>query len=118
MILAVLSNQRWGLSGLQNRLQLCSPQTRLRTDQQRLDELARRSTLGVQHSLQLRHAKLAGLGQRLGALNPLAVLGRGYAVVSHPDGQVVRSVRQVQPDDELHIRVSDGQFTSRVLKDG
>jgi exodeoxyribonuclease VII large subunit len=118
IILAVLSNQRWGLSGLQNRLQLCSPQTRLRTDQQRLDELARRSTLGVQHSLQLRRAKLAGLGQRLGALNPLAVLGRGYAVVSHPDGQVVRSVRQVQPDDELHIRVSDGQFTSRVLKDG
>jgi exodeoxyribonuclease VII large subunit len=118
IILAVLSNQRWGLSGLQNRLQLCSPQTRLRTDQQRLDELARRSTLGVQHSLQLRRAKLAGLGQRLGALNPLAVLGRGYAVVSHPDGQVVRSVRQVQPGDELHIRVSDGQFTSRVLKDG
>jgi exodeoxyribonuclease VII large subunit len=46
------------------------------------------------------------------------VLGRGYAVVSHPDGQVVRSVQQVQPDDALKIRLSDGQFNARAVEDG
>jgi exodeoxyribonuclease VII large subunit len=106
------------LSSLQNRLQLCSPQARLRTDHQRLDDLARRAEIGLLHSLQLRHAHLAGLDQRLGSLNPLAVLGRGYAVVSHPDGQVVRSVQQVQPDDRLNIRVSDGQFPARATENG
>jgi exodeoxyribonuclease VII large subunit len=73
--------------------------------------------VGVLHSLQLRRARLAGLHQRLAALSPLAVLGRGYAVVSHPDGQVVRSTKQVQPDDKLNIRVSDGQFVTRVQED-
>jgi len=116
-IQAVVSSQRWELSSLQNRLQLRSPQTRLRTDRQRLDDLARRAGVGVLHSLQLRHTRLAGLGQRLGALNPLAVLGRGYAVVSHLDGRVVRSVRQVQPDDELNVQLSDGQFKARTLKE-
>jgi exodeoxyribonuclease VII large subunit len=116
-IQAVVSSQRWELSSLQNRLQLRSPQARLRTDRQRLDDLARRAEMGVLHSLQLRHAHLAGLDQRLGSLSPLAVLGRGFAVVSHFDGQVVHSVRQVQPGDELKVRVSDGQFTARALKD-
>jgi exodeoxyribonuclease VII large subunit len=116
-IQAIVSSQRWELSSLQNRLQMRSPQARLRTDRQRLDEFARRAGVGVLHSLQLRHTRLAGLEQRLGALNPLAVLGRGYAVVSHPDGRVVRSVRQVQPDDALKIRLSDGQFNARATED-
>ncbi len=116
-IQAVISSQRWELSSLQNRLQLRSPQTQLRTDRQRLDDLSHRAGLGVLHSLQLRRARLAGLQQRLAALSPLAVLGRGYAVVSHVDGQVVHSIIQVQPDDRLNIRVSDGQFTARATKD-
>jgi len=117
-IQAVLSNQRWELSSLQNRLQLRSPQARLRTDRQRLDELARRAEITVLHSLELRHTRLTGLDQRLGSLSPLAVLGRGFAVVSHPDGQVVRSVHQIHPDDELNVRVSDGQFHARALDAG
>jgi exodeoxyribonuclease VII large subunit len=116
-IQAILSSQRWELSSLQNRLQLRSPQVRLRTDRQRLDDLARRAGVAMFHSLQLRHTRLSGLDQRLGALSPLGVLGRGYAVVSRPDGQVVRSVRQVQPDDALKIRISDGQFNARAVKD-
>jgi exodeoxyribonuclease VII large subunit len=116
-IQVVLSGQRWELSSLKNRLQLRSPQARLRTDRQRLDDLARRAGVGLLHSLQLRHTRLSGLEQRLGALSPLAVLGRGYAVVSKPDGQVVRSVKQVKPEDQLTVRVSDGQFTVRTLEE-
>ena len=117
-IQAVLSNQRWELSSLQNRLLLRSPQARLRTDRQRLDDLARRAEIAVLHSLELRHTRLVGLSQHLGSLSPLAVLGRGFAVVSHPDGQVVRSVHQIQPDDALKIRLSDGQFYARALDAG
>jgi exodeoxyribonuclease VII large subunit len=115
-IRAILSSQRWELSSLQNRLQLRSPQARLDTDRQRLDDLARRAEMGILHSLQLRHTRLAGLDQRLAALSPLAVLGRGYAVVSHADGRVIRSVQQVQPQDALKIRLSDGQFNARAAE--
>jgi exodeoxyribonuclease VII large subunit len=47
--------------------------------------------------------------KRLEALNPLAVLARGYAVVTRKDdGSVVSRV--VQASDEMQVRVSDGEF--------
>jgi len=117
-IQVVLSSQLWALDNLKSRLLLRSPQARLRDDRQRLDDLLHRAGVAAFHSLQLRHARLTGLDQRLGALSPLAVLGRGFAVISHPNGQVVNSIRQVQPDDTLKIRLSDGQFNARALDDG
>jgi exonuclease VII large subunit len=47
--------------------------------------------------------------RRLAALNPLAVLGRGYAVVTRKDDGSVVS-RLAQADAEMKIRVSDGEF--------
>jgi exodeoxyribonuclease VII large subunit len=112
---AVLASRRWELNDRQNRLRFQSPQSRLRTDRQRLDDFARRAETTVLHSLQLHRTRLSGLEQRLVSLNPLAVLGRGFAIVSHPDGSVVRSVTQVQAGDALNVRVSDGEF--KVISD-
>jgi len=97
-------------------LQLRSPRARLRTDRQRLDELIRRAGIALKHSLQLRRTRLVGIEQHLVSLNPLAVLGRGFSVVSQPDGQLVRSTAQVQAGDPLNVRVSDGQFGVQVTE--
>ncbi len=51
----------------------------------------------------------------LDSLNPLATLGRGYALVQHAgNGEVVSSIAQVERGDSLDIKVSDGQFGGRV----
>jgi exodeoxyribonuclease VII large subunit len=51
----------------------------------------------------------------LDSLNPLATLGRGYALVQHAgNGEVVSSITQVERGDSLDIKVSDGQFGGRV----
>lgn len=109
-IQAGFSSQRWELSALQNRLRLHSPQAQLLANRQQVSALSRRMILGAQHSFDLRRARLTGLEQRLAALNPLAVLARGFAVVAHPDGRIVRSVGQTAPGDRLNVRVSDGAF--------
>lgn len=113
---AILAVRNGELSHLQNSLQLRSPRTRLRTDRQRLDELIRRAGIALKHSLQLRQTRLVGIEQHLVSLNPLAVLGRGFSVVSQPDGQLVRSTTQVQAGDPLNVRVSDGQFGVQVTE--
>jgi exodeoxyribonuclease VII large subunit len=110
----MLNARRWSLNERVNHLRLNSPVARLRGDRQRLDELARRTAMALSHRLQLSQARLAGLEQRLDSLNPMAVLGRGFAVVSRPDGSVVRSVDQVSSGDALDVRVSDGSFAARV----
>lgn len=59
-------------------------------------------------------ARLSEMSARLGALNPLAVLARGYGVATNADGHVVRSVDDVQKEDTLTLRVSDGQIRAVV----
>jgi exodeoxyribonuclease VII large subunit len=110
----VLNNHRWEWNRLENRLRQQSPLSRVRTDRQRLDELARRISVAVDHSRQLQRARLVGLELRLAALNPAAVLARGFAVVSTPGGSLIRSVDQVSSGDLLNIRVSDGSFGAAV----
>ena len=54
---------------------------------------------------------LAVLAGKLSALDPTAVLSRGYAIAAHRDsGRVVRSVADVAPGEPLDVRVSDGTF--------
>lgn len=109
-----LDSRRWELNRIENRLALRSPQTRIRTDRQRLDEMSYRVSIALTHRLQLKRAWLTGLNQRLASLNPETILQRGYAMVTLPDGQIVKSVRQVQPEDALTIRVSDGEIEAQA----
>jgi exodeoxyribonuclease VII large subunit len=110
----ILAEPLWWLNNVKQRLLLYSPRARLRSDRQRLDELTHRIELVGGHDLEIRRSHLATLERHLIALNPLAVLGRGYALVTSTDGRMVRSVSQVQAGDRLGVQVSDGKFAARV----
>jgi exodeoxyribonuclease VII large subunit len=105
-----LSNQRLRLQHITQRLGLVSPISRVLSDRQRLDERVYRMKLHLEHRLRLSRSQLSGLRNRLESLNPEAVLNRGYAIVSHLDGEVVRCTSQVEPGDQLAVRVTDGTF--------
>jgi exodeoxyribonuclease VII large subunit len=113
-IAACLASLRGRLDSLHTGLRVRSPVNRIRSGRQRLDDLSHRSAISLQHELRLQAVRLAGIEQRLDALNPLAVLERGYAVVSRVDGQKVSRVSQVSPGDELNVRVRDGEFGAQV----
>ncbi len=113
-----LSLYRSRLETASNRLNLRSPRTRIRRDRQRLDEIIHRGLISLKHLFEMHRAHLSGMELRLYALNPHAVLERGYAIVTRFDGQIVRSVLQVRPDDDLSVRVSDGSFGARVHSSG
>ena len=109
-----LETRRVFFGEMHKRLRRASPLWQVQNDRQRLDELVDRSSRALGHSLQLRRAHTLGLHNRLAALNPLAVLARGFAVVSLADGSVVRSHTQVQPGDDVKVRLADGQFDAEV----
>jgi len=49
-------------------------------------------------------------------LSPLAVLARGYAVVTRKnDGKVVSRVEQMKQGEQIQVRVSDGQFDAEIV---
>jgi exodeoxyribonuclease VII large subunit len=109
-----LTSYHLGLNMLEGRLRQRSPRWMVMSDRQRLDELLRRENLAYAHYLALQKSQCKGLEQRLIALSPLSVLGRGYAIVSYRDGRLVRSARQVSSGDALTVRVSDGEFDVQV----
>jgi exodeoxyribonuclease VII large subunit len=113
-LLSELGALRSELSGVKSSLSLHSPRNTIRNDRQRLDELSRRATTALTHSIALRRVQVDGWERRLQALSPQSVLERGYAVVTRPDGALVASATQVTAGDAIHVRLSDGAFGARV----
>jgi len=105
---------RWSFRELQSQLLRNSPLVQIQSDSQRVDELERRLTVNLTHLLQLTRSQLMGLNLRIGALNPRAVLERGYAIVTNQAGDVIAHVARVSTGEELNVRVSDGDFSVRV----
>jgi exodeoxyribonuclease VII large subunit len=92
-----------------------SPQARIDSYRQRIDDLIHSALAGLKHRLALARERLRTLDSQLQTLSPLATLERGYAIARHLDtGKVVRSVAQVVAGDQLEVRVSDGHFESTV----
>jgi len=59
--------------------------------------------------------RLSEHASRLDSLSPLAVLGRGYALVWHePSGRLLRSSADVVAGDQLRIRVAEGEIAASV----
>lgn len=53
---------------------------------------------------------------KLSALNPLAVLSRGYSAVYTKEGHLVRSVDDMQPGEVITIQTEGGEADARILE--
>jgi exodeoxyribonuclease VII large subunit len=95
-------------------LRAVHPQRRLARLHERLDALAPRSRIALARKLASDALRLRGLARSLAAISPLATVARGYAILQHPDGRIVRSVVDAASGDALEARVSDGQLRLRV----
>lgn len=107
--LNLLAVQQADLSALATQLRYSSPERRLRSERQRVDDFSRRALSALVHRVQLQASHVDGLTRRLEALSPLAVLARGYAVLTRKaDGRVVSRVADASA--EMRVRVRDGEF--------
>lgn len=112
-----LADLEAALFALTQQLARYSPASMLQRERQRLDEVILRGGRALRQQALLLRSGLGGLQAGLAALNPHAVLERGYAVVSKADGATVSRVNQVTPGEALQVRLSDGRFGARVEKE-
>jgi exodeoxyribonuclease VII large subunit len=71
--------------------------------------LGRMSDAPLRAALREARAHLAGIGPRLEAASPLALLQRGYVLVTTPAGRPVTTASQVKPKDRLRLQFGDGK---------
>ena len=115
-VLDLVAEQGNILSSLAAQLRYLSPARRIRSERQRVDEFTRRAYSSLLHRAQLQSAHVTGMRNRLEALSPLAVLARGYAVVTRKDdGRVVSRVAQAKPGQQIDVRVMDGRFDAEIV---
>lgn len=67
-----------------------------------------------------RKAKAQMLSHKIQALSPLAVLERGYAIVTTEDGKTVKKTTDAKPGQNINLRMSDGIMKANVreVEDG
>ena len=116
-LMLAVRDRRWALAQQAVRLRGLSPLAQLRAAQQRVDDLQARSASALGYRVSLDRQRLRGLSQALNTISPLAVLQRGYAIVTGPDGALIRTTAQARPGDRLSIRVGDGSFAASVAED-
>lgn len=95
-------------------LRALQPQRRLAVLRERLAALSLRPQATLARRLQRDALRLRGVARALATVSPLATVARGYAILQHPDGRLVRSVHDAATGDRLHARLSDGALPLRV----
>ncbi|MBR2697873.1 MAG: exodeoxyribonuclease VII large subunit [Clostridia bacterium] len=78
-----------------------------------LDQLCRRADAALPHRLEKARARLQHAEASLRALDPEAVLERGYAIVEGPEG-IVEGARGVHIGDNVTIRLFDGRLGADI----
>ena len=111
-----LKNARQHLDVLSRSPALKSPTGYL--DQKRKSlELLRNQLISAQTRIvEGKNRQFVGLTAKLDAMSPLKVLTRGYAMARTDGGEVVKSIRQVQPGDIIRVTLSDGNLTAAVTE--
>ncbi len=103
------------VSNLRSRWGLRVPGERIRELGQRLDDSARSLETAAADAIRGRRARLETAAGRLTALDPEAVLRRGYSITSRlKDGRIVTAASELKPAEAVRIRFSEGAVLGRV----
>ena len=93
---------------------MANPAAMLEVRRQELDALTDRAQRRVLAAVHRASDQVAHLRAQVRSLSPQSTLERGYAVVQHRDGRVVRDQSELEVDELLRVRVARGDFAARV----
>lgn len=103
------------LDDMQARLVRASPTARLLAFAQELEPLDHQLRSAMRYRLALAHAEMDGVAQTLAALNPQALMGRGFAFVCNAEtGSAIRSVHDAAIGDTIRAIVHDGELRADI----
>jgi len=94
---------------------LRSPDGYLLQRQKSLELLTNRLIAAQNQNITRKNQQFIAAVSKLDAMSPLKVLSRGYAMAQNGQGDVVRSVHQVDLGERILIRLHDGKISATVM---
>ncbi len=110
----ILDRHKSVVEDMKKKIMLGSPESRIKLAEERIASGARIVKTRMENILHSRKIMLASAAGKLEAVNPLAVLARGYGVVKGSGGEIVSSVAAVELGSTVHLLVKDGDITATV----
>jgi exodeoxyribonuclease VII large subunit len=98
-------------------IKLKSPTMRLAAEEQRLGTVSRHIKQSIDNLIGSKERTFLGKTAVIEALNPLAVLLRGYSITYSGD-RAVKSSDELKPGDTVKIRLYEGSVTAEVKETG
>ena len=96
--------------GLTNMLYTHSPVKRITEEKREVNALKDRLTRTIQHDFRLHSNRFSNTVRMLNALNPLAVMERGYSIVYH-EGTIINTVDSLENEMDIELQLQDGSAT-------
>ena len=94
---------------------LKSPDGYLQQQEKSLELLTSRLVAAQNQNITRKNQRYIAAVSKLDAMSPLKVLARGYAMAANEQGDVVRSVNQVELGQRITVSLSDGKLSATVM---
>lgn len=114
VLLQMLSAKRETLARYEKSRYLSSPGHMIDDRRMALVLSSERLMTSAAHVNEIKKHALSALSGKLEALSPLAVLSRGYGVVSSEEGKVIKEIADVSVGDKITVKVRDGEIHAGV----
>ncbi|RUL56927.1 exodeoxyribonuclease VII large subunit [Lysinibacillus antri] len=103
------------LQQLDTALKLNSPKNAIQYYQNQLEQTSNRLTRSINSVIDKQKDSYVAAIRTLEALNPLAIMTRGYSV-SYKEDKVIRSASQLKIEDTISIHYHDGEAEAKITK--
>jgi exodeoxyribonuclease VII large subunit len=98
---------------LDERLRRFDIRPRLAAAARRLEAADTRAAQTMRRNLTHHRSRLDQLSAKLSQLSPLAILERGYAIVSNSSG-ILKEAAEAPSGSRIHVRLSHGELDAQV----
>ena len=111
----ILENAKLIVANIDRRMDSLNPLAMLKHKQSLLTEYKKQMDLLIQRVLIEKKSSFRFLEGKLQALNPLAIMDKGYSINSVND-EIITDVHQVHVDDILKTKMKNGEIKSKILE--
>jgi len=103
------------LDGIMQRYAFKQPRFLVEQYHQRVDDCTKSLTQGLGHLIEIKRAGISKATARLKALNPTAILSRGYSItLTHPEGKALKDASRLKRGHRIKTRLAKGEVVSKI----
>lgn len=114
LMLQRIKINRQNIDRIKNNRVLASPKNLIDDKRMILLSFSQQFDDKIKYIMQTKRSEFEKSAVKLNALNPLAIISRGYSAVFKPDGTLIKSVNEVAIGEEIRIKTTDGNIVSEV----